>query len=508
MESQTEEAPMVVEEAPSSLPTPSVSTVSEGVDDVDDVTSGRGKRVRKTKIRLDEEENYLNETLGLNKKKRPRRVGPKLGQFQNANANASLKRFKPKKVDENKRMSANMAALKVYEELSDSSLKQYLSVMRYFLSPKVSERLESAPDSFVTKAVRKVVESKAPTEVSEEISPQNNTSISDVEMISSTADDIKVVTACSQEKKPVDTANGVTIVKEETTTEFTSASSEKMEVVADISEEVKHNDTNNSTAMELQDESLANGINNEDAHRDINSVKNYDICVEASIICEKGCDMDNVPEVNTDDNKHYYNNGLSDVVMNGNVTANQNHVPQKTNGSSEIHVENETFDMLNDKAPAPVNEDAVSNNFNVGQLGLQGGGSREIVTDVITKQPRLLVNVKMRPYQIEGLQWLIEHYQRGINCILADGNSCNVIIFYDDKIYSLLCCRDGAWKNVADDILLCLLERAQYSKSRSTSSCSSAVCSVQLGCRIEEVLSVVTNIAFTYQQFCGKPTSS
>ena len=38
----------------------------------------------------------------------------------------------------------------------------------------------------------------------------------------------------------------------------------------------------------------------------------------------------------------------------------------------------------------------------------------------LTKQPSFIQNGQMRAYQIEGLNWLANNYNNGINCILAD----------------------------------------------------------------------------------------
>lgn len=246
------------------------------LDEVDQ--NGRSKRVRKTKIRLEEEDNYLKEALGLNKKKRPKKEGD-VGQFQNANACISQKGFKAKKVDETKRMSANAIAVKASEELSDRSLKKHLNVLRYFLTPKVIERLEAAED----------------------------------------IDDSDVISISASEPKRI----------------------------ADIVGSVNDIGSISDTAVEMTEEEQWREPTPEPP-----STTTAD-----SATTSQCCPDDLVP------------------------------------GTLET-----------DKKTA---SEAV-------EIG-------EFAADVFVKQPASLTNVKMRQYQIEGLQWLVEHYQRGINCILADG---------------------------------------------------------------------------------------
>ena len=100
-------------------------------------TNGREKRVRKSVVRLDEEKEYLDEALGLNKKKRAKRPS-------NQNLDPKSPRYKPSKVDEGKRLSANMIAMQAIEKLSDSSLKCHLATLHPFISSKVYHRLQNA----------------------------------------------------------------------------------------------------------------------------------------------------------------------------------------------------------------------------------------------------------------------------------------------------------------------------------------------------------------------------
>lgn len=266
METETGEAAMIV------------------ADTLDDANgnNGRSKRVRKTKTRLEDEDSYLNDALGLNKKKRPKKEVVEVSQFQNANANASVKRYKPKKVDETKRLSANMIAIKALEELSDRSLKMHLSVLRYFLTPRVIGRLESVG-----------VHGK----IEEDEQEQEEQEQAEVET--------EVVAGCGVEY-PQSTA---VVVSDAVTT--------------------------------LQDTDVAITVTNGDE----------------------------------DDNAVLQPSEVSTSVM----------------------------DVVSDADTVVKNE------------------NEDIVADLILKQPASIKNVKMRPYQLEGLQWLVDHYKRGINCILADG---------------------------------------------------------------------------------------
>lgn len=280
METATGDAPVDEHEQVTQHPTTSTADNSEPATD-----NGRSKRVRKTKIRLEEEDNYLNDALGLNKKKRPKREGHEVSQLHNANALASLKRYKPKKIDENKRLSANMIAIKAFEELSDRSLKTYLPVLRYFLTPRVISRLESVGDG----------------NVKEEILEGG--------------------------KKEIPLTSAV-----DTTTTDTTETSETTAAVT------VHHDSSTCTT--------------------------------------------------------------TTVATHGDSTTGTDSNDADVSSASKMEVDSE---MVNE---------------GVGETVVK---SDEIVYDVIVKQPVSLKNVTMRPYQLQGLQWLIGHYQRGINCILADG---------------------------------------------------------------------------------------
>jgi non-specific serine/threonine protein kinase len=42
------------------------------------------------------------------------------------------------------------------------------------------------------------------------------------------------------------------------------------------------------------------------------------------------------------------------------------------------------------------------------------------VKETVQYQPSALVKATLRPYQIEGVQWLLEHYNNGLGACLAD----------------------------------------------------------------------------------------
>jgi hypothetical protein len=50
--------------------------------------------------------------------------------------------------------------------------------------------------------------------------------------------------------------------------------------------------------------------------------------------------------------------------------------------------------------------------------GAGAGADKDGDAEVVAQPPTLTCS--MRSYQLEGLSWLIDHYRRGINCILAD----------------------------------------------------------------------------------------
>ena len=262
--------------------------------------NGRSKRVRKTKIRLEDEDMYLREALGLNKKKRVKRESNGAGEerFQNANAHASSKRFKPKKVDEHKRMSANAIAIRKTERLSDKSLKEHLPVLKYFLTPKVIERLEAADE------VEEEVEEKVSENGTEDI-VQTNT-VAGVE-----GDHIK--------------------------------------------------DIPDSNVVGIQE-------NGEPVKIEVAAVPEVVVARTDSVL----------------------------EVPNGDVT--QSLTIQK----QEVDTSDQVVKMEVEK---------------------ENGEFGEVIANIEVEQPSSLTNVKMRAYQIEGLKWLVDRYQRGINCILADGEN-------------------------------------------------------------------------------------
>ena len=58
----------------------------------------------------------------------------------------------------------------------------------------------------------------------------------------------------------------------------------------------------------------------------------------------------------------------------------------------------------------------------------------EVEEDGFTAQPDTIKNCTMRSYQLEGLSWLVSHYHRCINCILADEM---YVTIYSSSLYFL-----------------------------------------------------------------------
>ena len=54
-------------------------------------------------------------------------------------------------------------------------------------------------------------------------------------------------------------------------------------------------------------------------------------------------------------------------------------------------------------------------------------------------QPEEIINVELRDYQLAGISWLVDRYDRGINCILADemGLGKLSILMVTNKSYHL-----------------------------------------------------------------------
>lgn len=47
-------------------------------------------------------------------------------------------------------------------------------------------------------------------------------------------------------------------------------------------------------------------------------------------------------------------------------------------------------------------------------------GAGHVVTEVVTEQPTILRNGKLKEYQLQGLEWLVSLYNNKLNGILAD----------------------------------------------------------------------------------------
>lgn len=64
----------------------------------------------------------------------------------------------------------------------------------------------------------------------------------------------------------------------------------------------------------------------------------------------------------------------------------------------------------------------------------KAGGSSFPDTSTIVTQPPSITNCTMRSYQLEGLNWLVQQYDRRLNCILGDemglGSKYSFFIFF------------------------------------------------------------------------------
>jgi hypothetical protein len=94
------------------------------------------KRKRKMKIALDEQEDAYREAVGL---KRKARTMPS-SSSENQTRDSPIVERGP---------SATASLLKTIERISDSTLRENLSVLKSFVSPKVFERIKSSPPSNV-----------------------------------------------------------------------------------------------------------------------------------------------------------------------------------------------------------------------------------------------------------------------------------------------------------------------------------------------------------------------
>ena len=51
------------------------------------------------------------------------------------------------------------------------------------------------------------------------------------------------------------------------------------------------------------------------------------------------------------------------------------------------------------------------------------------------------LDITLRPYQLDGVNWLIERFKRGHGCILGDemglGKTCQVSLYLDHSQYRL-----------------------------------------------------------------------
>lgn len=70
---------------------------------------------------------------------------------------------------------------------------------------------------------------------------------------------------------------------------------------------------------------------------------------------------------------------------------------------------------------------------------------------VVLQQPPTLTECTMRSYQLEGVSWLVQHYLRRVNCILADEMVRRLLLVDPALILKI----SGTWKNVAKHCIHC-----------------------------------------------------
>lgn len=86
---------------------------------------------------------------------------------------------------------------------------------------------------------------------------------------------------------------------------------------------------------------------------------------------------------------------------------------------------------------------------------------------------------KMRPYQLQGLNWMVSLHHNGLNGILADEMVCGCS---DDRLWKLKS-SVGSRKNAPDDLLSWVLEALSFD-TRSSSHCCAQIHPPELGSRV------------------------
>ena len=86
---------------------------------------------------------------------------------------------------------------------------------------------------------------------------------------------------------------------------------------------------------------------------------------------------------------------------------------------------------------------------------------------------------KMRPYQLQGLNWMVSLHHNGLNGILADEmvRGCN-----DDRLWKLKYSA-GSRKNAPNDLLSWVFEALSFD-TRSSSHCCAQIHPPELGSRV------------------------
>lgn len=85
----------------------------------------------------------------------------------------------------------------------------------------------------------------------------------------------------------------------------------------------------------------------------------------------------------------------------------------------------------------------------------------------------------MRPYQLQGLNWMISLHHNGLNGILAD----EMVKQYDNRHLSYLIFLIGSWENTANDFIP-WLPKTHYESWCTTPHCRTKEYSGQLASRV------------------------
>lgn len=89
-------------------------------------------------------------------------------------------------------------------------------------------------------------------------------------------------------------------------------------------------------------------------------------------------------------------------------------------------------------ADADMDDDEKAMAAAVGNNSDDEGEGNSVNTTVLMSQPKCIKGGEMRPYQLEGLNWMVRLVENGINGILADGRLN--YFFFLKRITSLIHC--------------------------------------------------------------------